>query len=181
MHALANNKMNLHCPSWASHQMTSNAQHLVFNVPNPHRSAKTLVVFMRNAGDILNFQADMTERTKSNLDNVQVQIGKDQLETMNRESHFWQALKRAFHNNITGIVTYKTYGKRFGGDGSAFLMAFDLESDDSDSFISGRSDRANIEVKITHSQQPATDIVYYGFLLHDRIVEIRPTGINVVQ
>ena len=87
----------------------------------------------------------------------------------------------AFHFQTDGVINYKTYGYRFGGDLSAFILAIDLEKDDSDSFVSGDDSRGVIEIKILHSKQPTSDLIYYAYLMRDTVVQLTPQGVYVTE
>ena len=173
--------MNFHCPAYTQYDLTSSSASLTFNVPNNFRSAKTLLFFMRDAANLNNPLVDMTKRTKSNLENVQVTIGQRRMEPMSRESHYWNSTKRAMHFQTDGIINYKTYGYRFGGDSSSFVLAVDLEKDDSDSWVSGDDSRGVIEIKILHSKQPTSDLIYYAYLMRDTVVQLTPQGVYVTE
>ena len=180
--AYVQNRINLHVPAWTWHSYTSDSQSLALRIPNTWRSASMLLVYMRNSSDVNNFLVDQTKRTKSFLDSVEISIGKDTFEIMNRESQFWNNTKRALQYNVDGPISYKTYGTRFGGSGEAFCFMIPLQSDDSQSYISGRHDKSQIEINVTHKQQPVEDIVYTVYLLRDRIVNLNPTnGATVIE
>jgi hypothetical protein len=114
---------------------------------------------------------------------VAVSIAGKTTDALTTSSEMFATTMRAFEWNVTGTLNQANYSTEYGGTGTSFLLAFDLQSDEGSGFLSGNSTQAPIELKVVHSSPPPINDpwIYDAFLMVDRIVTLTPDGVDIIS